>query len=47
MRLIVANCVLEKLRSLEMHYPKVDDARREELKGFERQLREQIDGETV
>lgn len=42
MRLLVAGLIAEKLRSLDMHYPQISDERREELKSFEGQLREQV-----
>ena len=42
MRLVVAALILDKLKTLDMHYPEIDDARREELKGFEANLREQV-----
>lgn len=45
MRLIVAALVLEKLRSLDMRYPKISRSRREELKGIEAELRSQISPE--
>ena len=34
MRLIVAQVILEQLQSLDMHYPEVRDARREELQQY-------------
>ena len=33
-RLIVAQVVLEELKSLDMHYPEVSDARRKELQRY-------------
>ena len=42
MRLIVGHLVLDKLRSFDMGYPEVDDARRQELKGYEEKLRGQV-----
>ncbi len=44
MRLLVAAAIREKLASLDMHYPLIDDARREELKAFEAELRRQLGG---
>jgi PPK2 family polyphosphate:nucleotide phosphotransferase len=38
MRLIVSQIVLERLRSLDLHYPKVSDERREELKRYRAML---------
>jgi len=43
MRLLVTALVLEKLRSLDLHYPRVSRKRCEELKAFEAELRAQID----
>ncbi len=40
MRLIVCKAILEKLESLEMHYPEVDDSRRAELETYREQLAE-------
>jgi PPK2 family polyphosphate:nucleotide phosphotransferase len=41
MRLIVAQIVLEQLRTLDMHYPVVTPERREELEGYKRRLLEE------
>ncbi|WP_425399553.1 polyphosphate kinase 2 family protein [Aeoliella sp.] len=38
MRLIVAQVVLEELKSLDMHYPEVSDARRAELQVYRKRL---------
>lgn len=38
MRLIVAQIVLEQLKSLDMRYPEVSDQRREELQGYREKL---------
>lgn len=38
MRLIVSQVILERLRSLDLHYPKVDDKRRQELQHFREML---------
>ena len=42
MRLIAASLILEKLQTFDMHYPEISDARRDELKSFEAQLRDQV-----
>jgi hypothetical protein len=38
MRLIVAQIVLEQLKSLDMRYPEVSDQRREELQRYREKL---------
>ena len=38
MRLIVCKTILQKLESLDMHYPKVDDDRRKQLEQYREQL---------
>ncbi len=38
MRLMVSQIVLDKLNSLDMHYPQVDEARQEELKKYREML---------
>lgn len=42
MRLIVAQTVLDHLRQLPMHYPKVDEARRSELQTYRAQLLQEV-----
>ena len=44
MRLIVAQIILKHLKEIDMHYPKVDQERRDELQSFRDQLRQEIDG---
>ena len=38
MRLIVAQVILNHMKGLDMHYPKVDDARRAELQRYREAL---------
>ncbi len=43
MRLIVAALIRDKMRTFDMSYPQIDETRRGELKGFEAELRRQVD----
>lgn len=42
MRLMVAQTVLDQLKALPMHYPKVDQARQEELQQYRQQLHHEL-----
>lgn len=41
MRLIVSAIILQHMKGLDMHYPKVDDTRRAELQQFKKQLEDE------